>query len=148
MVKKLHRGGEKITPTGGEKITPNNIYNNNIYNNNIDNNNIDNNNIDKGKKDLSTLIKSYTENENLINTLNDFIEMRKNIKKPMTLQALKRLLNKLDKFTANDDIKIEILDQSILNNWTDIYQLKNTNLSHNKLQSDKNNDYWDNYFDN
>jgi len=29
-VKKLHRGGEKITPTGGEKITPNNIYNNNI----------------------------------------------------------------------------------------------------------------------
>ena len=50
--------------------------------------------------------------------------MRKSIKKPMTGKALTLLLNKLDKMSDNNNLKIEILNQSILHSWQTVYQLK------------------------
>ena len=43
----------------------------------------------------------------------------------MTTQAVKLMLNKLNKLSNNDSIKIEILNQSILNGWAGIFELKN-----------------------
>lgn len=74
-------------------------------------------------------IESYTNNRELIKALQDFKDIRNNIGKPFkTVNALTRLFNKLDKYSNNDDnVKIEILEKSILNNWQDIWELKRDN---------------------
>lgn len=63
--------------------------------------------------------------ENLKETLYEFEEMRKSIKKPMTDVARKRLIRELQKLAGEDVQKmIRILDQSILNSWAGVYPLK------------------------
>lgn len=57
-------------------------------------------------------------------TLNDFITMRKAIKKPLTDKALVLLKNKLNGITINEEEQIKILEQSILNNWQSVFPLK------------------------
>lgn len=71
-------------------------------------------------------IYSYTKNEELIKAMTDFWDMRNNMQKHFkTVNALTRLFNKLDKLSNNDDnIKISILEKSIINNWQDIWELK------------------------
>lgn len=71
------------------------------------------------------LIEAYTKDDNLVEAINDFIDMRKKIKKPLTERALKTVFNKLDKFADNDIDKIEILENSIMNCWQGIFELKN-----------------------
>ena len=68
----------------------------------------------------------YSENLDLNQAVISFIEMRKSLKKPMTDNAIKLMLNKLNKFSADDVIKTEILNHSIMSSWTDIYELKQT----------------------
>ena len=43
----------------------------------------------------------------------------------MTDRALSMLLNKLSKY--DDEIKIKMLEQSIMKNWLDVYELKADN---------------------
>lgn len=86
------------------------------------NTNIKTNN--KKETELDKEINFYTDNEDLKETIKDFLKMRKSIKKPMTGKALTLLLNKLDKMSNNDNSKIEILNQSILHSWQTIYKLK------------------------
>jgi len=75
------------------------------------------------------VFESYTSNQELIETLNSFIEFRKKIKSPMTEHAVKLLLGNLDKISKIDDEKIEILNQSIVNGWKGLFELK----SHNRV---------------
>lgn len=63
----------------------------------------------------------------LVSTLKEFEKMRNKIKAPLTDKAKKMLLNKLDGLAKDDATKIKILDQSILNCWKGIYELKNDN---------------------
>lgn len=58
------------------------------------------------------------------NALYEFIKMRKLIKKPLTDFALEKLIEKLYKMTYDADKQVEILENSILNNWQDIYKPK------------------------
>ena len=51
--------------------------------------------------------------------------MRISIKKKPTERAMKMVLNKLDRLSQKDDEKILILEQSILKNWTDVYEVQN-----------------------
>ena len=81
------------------------------------------------KKENNILIDSYTQNDDLKTTINDFISMRNKIKKPVTQRALKGILNKLDSFTNNDFEKILILENSIENCWLSVYELKNKKAS-------------------
>jgi hypothetical protein len=54
-----------------------------------------------------------------------FLEMRRKIKKPATDYALTKLNNKLNRLSNGDtELKIKILDQSTLNCWQDVYELK------------------------
>jgi hypothetical protein len=53
-----------------------------------------------------------------------FKEMRNKIKKPMTLRAEKLAIGKLDKFRAKGHDPTEILNQSILNDYQDLYEPK------------------------
>lgn len=80
---------------------------------------------DKKKTTFDKLIDEHTSNVELKETLIDFIIMRKTIKKPMTDKALKLLLNKLNKYAANDDNKkIYMLNESIEHSWQTVYEPK------------------------
>ena len=70
------------------------------------------------------LIRAYTENEQLQDALVSFVQFRKDIKKPMSENAVKLLTAKLSKLASTDEEKIEILNNSIINGWTGIYETK------------------------
>ena len=50
--------------------------------------------------------------------------MREDIKAPMSEIAMKKLLTKLDSLSNNDNDKIKMLENAILNNWKSVYPLK------------------------
>jgi hypothetical protein len=55
---------------------------------------------------------------------NDFVEMRKHTKRSMTERAMKIMFNKLQQMkTKGFDIS-EVLQKSIANNWSDVYEPK------------------------
>lgn len=88
---------------------------------------IDNNKKEKRKTEFDLLIEGYTEDLQLRSTIYEFLKMRKAIKAPMTSNALKLMLNKLDRLAPNDihcDLRISILEQSIMNSWKGIFELK------------------------
>ncbi|MDU7085900.1 MAG: phage replication initiation protein [Clostridium sp.] len=82
----------------------------------------------KKKSEFDLLIENYTDDLDLRNTIYEFIKMRKAIKSPMTSNALKLMLSRLDKLSNCDNgKKFKILEQSIMNSWKSIYELKNEN---------------------
>lgn len=90
-------------------------------------NNTSNNKKEKRKTEFDLLIEGYTEDLQLRNTIYEFLKMRKTIKAPMTSNALKLMLNKLDRLAPKDihcDTRIAILEQSIMNSWKGIFELK------------------------
>lgn len=94
-----------------------------------------NNKLKKEKEtDFDKMVNEFTEYQELKDTIYEFIKMRITIKKPMTNRALKIILNKLNKFSVNEQMQIDILNQSILNCWQDIYELKKEN-NFNKQQN-------------
>ena len=80
---------------------------------------------EKSKTNLDKIIGAYTQNDLLAEAIKDFIKMRKTIKKPVTDRSLKLTLNKLDQYGKNDLEKIEILENSIMNCWQGVFELKN-----------------------
>lgn len=87
----------------------------------------------KQAESFSSVIDSYTDNQDLKQVLNDFIEMRKDIdkKKPLTVLGLKRALNELDRIAVDDLTKIDIVNQSILFSWKGLFPLKSKNNNSN-----------------
>lgn len=82
----------------------------------------------KKKTEYDLIIENYTNDLQLRNTIYEFIKMRKAIKAPMTSNALKLMLSKLDKLSSGDkDKKFKILEQSIMNSWKGLFELKNEN---------------------
>lgn len=68
---------------------------------------------------------SETTEEELNEALKDFEEMRKKIKKPLTDRAKKGIIKKLyDLSGGNASIAVEILDNSIMNSWQGVFELK------------------------
>lgn len=54
----------------------------------------------------------------------DFIQHRKELRKPMTDTAKRRMLRKLGKMKDAGEYIPEVIDQSIRNGWQDIYPAK------------------------
>ena len=90
------------------------------------NTNINNKKESKKEETFDDIINANCQNEKLKETLQEFIKMRKLIKKPLTNRALKVIIKKV-KELSNDkgNIAIAILEQSITNCWQDVYELKN-----------------------
>lgn len=99
-------------------------------------------NINKKEKgtSLDNIINSYSENKELIDTIKDFLKMRKSIKKPMTDRALKIMLGKLDKYADTPQKKIMILENSIENSWQGVFPLKEEDIPGCKQEKHNNND--------
>ncbi len=80
------------------------------------------NNTFNNKKE--SIFLNYTTNNDLIVALNDFVLMRKKIKAPMTEKAIRLMLSRLEAISSSDEEKIAILNQSIMNSWKGIFELK------------------------
>ena len=81
---------------------------------------------------VSKLYKS----EKFKKTFEDFLDMRKKIKKPPTEKAIQLLLSKLEK-VGDEEKAIEMLENSILNNWQDVYEIERSgNGKNSKRTSD------------
>lgn len=82
-------------------------------------------NIKKKKvTEFDVIIQNYTDNEEFQRVIYEFVKMRKAIKAPMTSNALKLMLKKLDKLETDVYLKVDILEQSIMNSWKGIFPLK------------------------
>lgn len=81
---------------------------------------------DKPKPQKKEPVIYYPNDELLDSAFKEFLTMRNKIKKPIaTKQAMTRIMNKLNKLSGgNNDIAIDILNQSTDNCWQDLYQLK------------------------
>jgi hypothetical protein len=56
---------------------------------------------------------------------NEFLEMRKKIRKPATEKAIELLKNKIRKLSNSDEqLAIKIIEQSIMNSWQDVFELR------------------------
>lgn len=78
-----------------------------------------NNNID-----FSKLIDEFTQNDELKDVIYEFIQHRINIKKPLTELALKKILNQLNKWDYTNEECIVCLNNSIMNGWQGIFEIK------------------------
>lgn len=66
----------------------------------------------------------YLLDAKLDQAIRDFINFRKKIKAPMTERAIDLMMRKLDGMTQDNNEKIAILEQSIMNGWKSVYPLK------------------------
>lgn len=81
------------------------------------------NNNDKNIKNVNNEIYIYSDDTKLNNSILEFIAYRKSIKKPMTENAVKLMLGKLNKMSSDLNEQIDILNQSIVNGWAGIFPL-------------------------
>lgn len=83
------------------------------------------------KKDFICDIESYSDDEELRQSLIDFYDMRKAQKKDINTSGItKRLLNKLDKLSGGDiEIKKAIVDKAIESSWLSFYPLKDADIA-------------------
>ena len=130
---------EKVNTPMEEKVKDNNtIFNNTIINNKKEKK--EKASSKNNKSEIDMLIEEYTNNTELKNTLIEFVKHRKSLKAPMTTRALKQLMNKLNSLATNDSVKIEILNESILNGWKGVFPLKNDWAPINKYRGGFNNE--------
>lgn len=116
---------KNTTGKNGMPKNTKNTDNDNEHDNDNDNEH-DNDKKEKNKK-RKTFDDVFSENHfsnDLENTIKDFIDMRKTIKKPMTTKALELLIRNLKKLTNLEDEQIAILNQSIEHGWQTVYPLK------------------------
>ena len=66
--------------------------------------------------------KEYFANAELNSLFLEFIEVRKKLKAVNSERAIKTLINKLNKYP--DDVKYQMIENSIVNSWKDVYELK------------------------
>lgn len=87
---------------------------------------------EKKKSEFDVIIQNYTDNEEFQRVIYEFVKMRKAIKAPMTSNALKLMLKKLDKLETDVYLKVDILEQSIMNSWKGIFPLKKEDAGYKK----------------
>ena len=80
---------------------------------------------EKQKEKAGTFpLEDYTDNAELLEALDGFVEMRKKIKAPLTEHAFSLLLKKLDGMGNTDEEKAAIVNQSVMNSWKGLFPLK------------------------
>lgn len=75
---------------------------------------------------------THLNNDLFKKELNDFIKMRSQIKKPATKMAIERILKNLSNFEVS--IATKMLEQSIINNWQGVFELKTNGFTKNKIE--------------
>ncbi len=90
------------------------------------------NNNTKSNKSKKTVV--YYPNDEMLNqAFCDFVEMRKQIKKPMTEKAIELAMKNLQKLAElpfggmDNNLAIKIIEQSIMNSWQGLFPLRENN---------------------
>lgn len=84
----------------------------------------------KGNKEKNTKKDFFPEDEKLNQAFADFVDMRKQIKAPMTDRAVGMAIKKLTELSGgNSDTAVKILEQSIMNSWKGLFPLKDNKAS-------------------
>ena len=83
------------------------------------------------KKEFEDIL-SKIEDEDIVNALGEFIEMRKTVKKPLTAHALDLNIKHLFELSNDKTTMIAIIEQSVMHNWLTFYALKEQDTSSNK----------------
>lgn len=83
-----------------------------------------NKNVKNVKNNIYKEIEEFTKNEDLINSINEFIEYRKQKKKEVTQLALKKILNQFKRWNYTDEECVESINNSIMKGWTGIFEIK------------------------
>lgn len=80
--------------------------------------------IDKDKENKKEIIKEkkYFSDNRINSIFIEFLEVRKKLKAINSDRAINTLVNKLNKY--NDNIKYQMLENSIVNSWKDVYEVK------------------------
>ena len=108
----LNAGSTDVQPTFNEGSTLNKIRG-------------DKKRVNKSKEYIDIFSSYSADDSDLLKALNDFAEMRKSIKKPLsTERAAQMLLTKLDELGSDSKTKISILEQSTFHNWQGVFPLK------------------------
>lgn len=84
-------------------------------------------NTNKNVKNVNNIykeIEAFTQNENLINSFVEFIQYRKQKNKVLTEIGLKKILNQFKKWNYTDEECIQSINNSIINGWTGIFEIK------------------------
>ncbi len=103
-------------------------------NTNKNDKNVKNDKNDK-KKECMELFASFSNgNEELNEMLNEYYEMRKEIKKPLSERATKMFLSKLKDIAKDEGEMIKILQNSIMNSWQGIFPLEKNKV---EIQEDE-----------
>ena len=96
----------------------------------IEDNNTRINNTSSNKKKINKKenveiikIKSVYESKEFEKAFYDFIDMRVEIKKVPTKRAMEMIIKKLEK-VDNEELAIKMLERSIINNWQDVFEIK------------------------
>lgn len=80
---------------------------------------------DASADEVGKMIKEFSSDDSqLSESLWAFYDMRKKIKKPLNPYAMKLILNKLREFSDDAAVQVQILNESIVNNWQSVYPLK------------------------
>lgn len=77
------------------------------------------------KKTMDIKIPDFISSE----LWSDFLDMRKTIKSPMTDKAQVLAFKQLDRFKMDGQDPIKIIEQSIMNSWKGLFEIKNNNGS-------------------
>lgn len=92
---------------------------------------------------LTSVINSYTNNEEMQELLAEFVEIREKMKKPLTVSSFKRNLKVLDRAsledggTGTEEEKIKIIERTVINSWQSFYSLKNNVYMSSSTSKDK-----------
>ena len=82
-------------------------------------------NTNKNVKNVNNVKNIYSDcSEELKKALDDFVEMRKKIRSPLTENAMQLALNKLKKLSTDETTQIEIINETVLKGWKSFYPLK------------------------
>ena len=88
-----------------------------------DNTNNEINNKESISKDIPKKVeKKYFESLKVNTIFNEFLELRKKIKAVNSERAIKTLVNKLNNY--DEDTQYKMIENSIVNSWKDVYELK------------------------
>ena len=131
VVEEIHKGSGRDTQGGSERDTHTKETNNTKETNT---------NIKKYiKKDLKEDLKEIDEiqNHKYKDLILEFIEHRKELKKPMTKKALELFISKINDFCLKRYNIKEIIEKSILSGYMTIYEPKNNNTNNFLTASEK-----------
>lgn len=84
---------------------------------------------------FSSIIHSYTNNEEMQELLTEFIEIRTKMNRLLTPSSLRRNLKVLDRIAledggdGTDEEKIKIIERTVINSWQGFYSLKSSAYS-------------------